>query len=303
MNAARWLLFAALTWMVGCVTFRWVLSGPSVGRADSRGARQLLEAQLAGLGLIGGVVGLAGLVGIGVGQLLQFRDPYSPILDEARLLLRTNWGTAWKAGLVGCTLTAIGFRVASRPRILDRAPMAWLFPTVVAGALSFFPSFTGHAIGSSRLTWLAVALDGAHVIAAGSWIGTLGVMVVLHLRTRSGAPPVRSLLSAAVPRFSKVALASAATLAVSGLFASWLHLPSAGSLLSSAYGRLLLAKVVVVLIVAALGRANWRSWMRRVRAGEEPELSLRSAVPELILAQIVLVVTAVFVGTAPPTTP
>jgi len=170
-------------------------------------------------------------------------------------------------------------------------------------ALAAFPAFVGHAIGSERLTALAVVADGLHVLAAGAWLGSLGVIVLVFIFLRGPGAGGNSPPGDLVPRFSAVALGSAAVLATTGLFASWLHLPSASALLESGYGRLLLLKLAVVGSVAAFGFGNWRRWVRSLRIRSTPELHSRWALLEMTVAHIVLAVTAVLVGTAPPDGP
>ena len=177
--------------------------------------------------------------------------------------------------------------------------MGWILVTALVLGLTFFPAFVGHAIGSERLTALAVAADGLHVLAAGTWLGSLGVMLVLFFYP-GFAGTDRSALGELVPGFSAVALGSAAILVSTGLFASWLHLPSASALVGSGYGLLLLAKLTVVASVAGLGYVSWRRWQRSLRDRGTAEIHPRLALTELIIAHVVLALTAALVGTAPP---
>lgn len=295
MSVARWLLFTALVEMIGCVGVRWLLAGID---ADEDDPRQALEERIARWGLIFAVLGVLGMLGLGVGQLLAFRDPFAPIRDEASLLfLRTDWGRTWFEGLTLLLLVTWLF-AALRRRTGGGRPW-WPPITLGVAVLAFFPSMTGHAVGSDRLTVLAVAADGLHVLAAGAWIGGLTLMLALFGPTGRGRARARVLLPALLPRFSNVAVASASTLMVTGLFAAWLHVPTWGALLDSGYGRLLVAKVVLVLVVAALGGLSWRAWTRRRRMDESLAMP-SSAMVELLVAQAVLAVTAVLVATPFP---
>ena len=102
-----------------------------------------------------------------------------------------------------------------------------------------------------------------------------------------------------VPAFSPVAMVSVATLVLTGSVASWAHLESVSSLWTTPYGRLLLLKVVVVAGVLAMGALNWRRLTPRLSEEDGPRAMRRSALVELALANVVLIVTAVLVRTSP----
>ena len=101
--------------------------------------------------------------------------------------------------------------------------------------------------------------------------------------------------------FSPLALVAVATLAATGLFASVLHLESAADLFTTAYGRRLGLKLVLVAGVMALGAFNWRRVKPRLEAGDaDASVLLRSAATEIAVGALVLLVTAVLVVTPPP---
>lgn len=100
--------------------------------------------------------------------------------------------------------------------------------------------------------------------------------------------------------FSPLALFGAAAVVASGVVASYAHVGSVGNLFSSAYGRLLLVKLAVVLTVVAFGWRNWKRMTPRLRELGDRAM-LRSVAGEVLLAILVLAVTAVLVITPPPT--
>ncbi|MDX1568603.1 MAG: hypothetical protein R3223_12430, partial [Longimicrobiales bacterium] len=226
MILARWILFTGLVWMGGCVTVRWLLAGSrgvdrtaseaGPGRAGpvrddpaATARRKRLEGRLARWGFFAAGLTFAGVLTLGVAQLLEFRDPFAPLRSEAALLfLRTSWGQAWIAAVVGLCSAMAAFG-------LVRGRGSWVLVTVLVVALAFFPALTGHAVGTEELTVLAVLADGAHVLAAGAWIGSLGVIMLLAIPSRA-AHPDGEVLPELLPRFSATALISAGVLALTG---------------------------------------------------------------------------------------
>ena len=172
------------------------------------------------------------------------------------------------------------------------------FVGVLAVAASFM--FDGHTASVEP----AVVAKGAsfiHVLAAGVWFGGLVVMATtLTRRWRSGIP-----LDAApmAIRFSRAAAVALAVAAAAGIALTGTILDSPGDLLSSTWGRVLLAKVALVVAVAAAGGYNH---FKIVPAFDEdatnPQTSerLRKVVRlEAELLIVVVALTAILVGAAP----
>ena len=233
-------------------------------------------------------------------QLADFRDPFVPWREDAAILLGTGWGRIWILGTVGSILMPVLFLAASPAvrRGAARRP-SWVLATVLALAMCVFPALTGHASGSDNLGALLIPADTLHVLAAGSWIGGLLFVLVADGWERRRDGPDGSLLADLVPVFSPVALVSAGVLLATGTLAAFVHVESVGALFASTYGRLLLAKVALVLLVMILGAINWRR-LTPLLLDENADAPIRSsAIRELVIAQLVIVVTALLVHTSP----
>lgn len=233
-------------------------------------------------------------------------------------------------GFAGAIVTAIMYVTMSLPRIAARSH------TSLAGAItSSGPTLIGAiclalivigfalALGHVRLGWALAAagvvigpltnlfygqwlraVNPVHRLAGGLWIGTLFLMLmagftaVLH----SDLPPIRrgSIAANMVHRFSPLALIAFAILGITGLTTAWTHLKRINALWTTAYGWTLIAKLVVVLVVVALGGWNWRK--QRPLLGTESAAAVlrRSATAEVIAATIVLVITSVLVSLPSP---
>ena len=294
----RAVLFAGLMGMIGAALFAWRIAPvfPGDGRRSAHDGA-------------GRVMGWAGvLVSIAIAarlvqQAAAFADTPAQWPTAVPLVLgSTTWGRGWilqALALVGALLVA--------PRGLRSRGNSSSALGVALLALSASPALSGHAVGAPRFTVLAVALDTAHVVAAGTWLGTLALLAVVALPiVRASAPTVErpgALAVAVLARFSPVALASAAILALTGAFAAWLHLETLSALWSTDYGRMLIRKLVLLAGVGAAGAYNWKVNTPRIAAHDAPadlRALRRSVMVELLLAAALVAVTAVLVATPLP---
>jgi copper transport protein len=265
---AGYLAFAVLLGVVAFVTW----CSPA-SRAD--GSAQLM----ARIGLGGGVLTtVAGLlvqgpyaVGAGWGRAFDLS-----LLQET---VATPFGVAllWRLALYGALFFAIW-------------ALEWLEPVGArwmagAGLLALAVTFaeSGHGAASGKVTDLAV--DTAHVFAAGIWVGGLVVLVVAG----------RSVERRALEQFSRLAMTSVLVLVATGVVNSLFRVSQPAQLWQTRYGVLLLTKVALVgtaLAAAALSR-------RRLRTAGSPLGSVRV---EAGVTVVVLALTAVLTLTAPPPT-
>lgn len=289
---AGWTLFVGLTLLIGAVVARWAIlprAGLSEGRPRSTSVQVTTRVALTAT-----VLTIIGLAFFFLRQLLEFRDPFAPWTEDAALLLRTGWGRSWMLASAAAFLCAGALLGAALGR---RA--GWVVATPTAMALGVFPSLTGHAAGVDRLRGLTLAADTFHVWAAGAWIGGLAVVVYLDLAARRTLPGGGDPLPGLVRAFSPVAVVSVGTLVLTGSFAAWTHLPAPSALVSTGYGRTLVVKVALVLIAFGLGARNYRVLTPRLGTASGNRSLRRSATIELVVAQAVLVATAVLVRLSP----
>jgi putative copper export protein len=204
----------------------------------------------------------------------QFAALEMPIARETLsvILGKTTWGQGWSllVGVAVVGLAAAFARGAPRLQLL----LALLLAAAMGGL--------GHA-AADETVWLSRSLDAVHVVGAGLWIGALACL--------PASPSVSTWA-----RFSRLAEVSAPLVVLSGGVSAWRRVSEASvsTIVAADYGRLLIGKIVLVLVVLALGAAH----RRRVRRHDTP--TSRSVRAELALAVVVLVVTAVLTGTAPP---
>lgn len=212
------------------------------------------------------------------------------------MVAHTMWGWSWLAQLVLGVWIYAGFRRVSRGKD------GWGFTRAGALLLAFTPAFAGHAIAAERWIPFAVLSDGIHVLGASGWLGTLAVLLLIGLTGALRLPgadrgPVAADL---VNAFSPVALVFAGTSAATGAFSALVHIGRIADLWESRYGQALLLKLGVLSVVAATGAWNWRKV--RPRMGDEIAARRigRSGTVELLVAVVVLLVTAVLVALPTP---
>jgi copper transport protein len=157
--------------------------------------------------------------------------------------------------------------------------------------------YAGHA-SAGDLVPLAFVADWVHVAAMATWLGGLLVLLMGPLRAATEADdqtPTFPMLAA----FSEWALNAVTLIVATGLFAAWRNVRDVGALTATHYGRLLLWKsgvVVVVVVVARLSRRHAEGLDRR--AGAPLPVLRRTVLAEGAGALAVLVITAFLTGTA-----
>ncbi|HZS61935.1 MAG TPA: CopD family protein [Gemmatimonadaceae bacterium] len=238
---------------------------------------------------LGGYAALLLLVGAGIRLWDQYANLVDPTMTGGErwqffgaMTLHTQWGRIWIASVVLAIIAWIGF-----------AKKAWPVMIMVALALAATPSLAGHAMGDKAHPIVTIAADAIHVTAASAWLGTLFVMALVVILPRHGGTLT------CVRAFSPTALIAASTLAITGLWAAYVHVGTWAAVLGSSYGRTLCIKLVCVACVAAVGAYNWRWATPRLAAGHERAMT-NSARAELVFGALVLLVTAILVATPLP---
>ncbi len=264
----RWLGVTGLAaqaaiWPLWLFVARPALAATGSVHEGARRSRRLARAGFA-IGLAAAVVTLfaQGLVAL----------PGDPVGGALALLSGSRWGWLWLARLAGiCLLAALLERSdweRSRPRSLA---------SVAALALSLLVpvpfALNAHAAAVLDGAATAIAAQYVHVAGAAFWAGGLVLLsaAVIPSVWPAGDAARRSALAIALPRFSAVAGAVWVLLAISGVYAAWLHVGSLPALLTPGYGLALLGKLLFLLPILALAALNrWRFLPRIERSAGGP---------------------------------
>jgi copper transport protein len=247
--------------------------------------------------------------------------PLSRALDATLLAqtLGTRFGGIWAVRVLLLLLLVAFLRVWVQGVAAWTRTSAWVAVGVLAAALAVTPALSGHAARGPDVAVGAV-VGVVHFSAAAVWFGGL---VLLGTCLLPGAE-VGGLR--AVPRFSSVAFTAMVVIVVTGLAQGWRQVGSLQALGETAYGRLLVAKVGVFLLLLAVAARSRvlvrRKLMARVlvgaaasprpaRGASRPGLSeaadaeslwllRRLVLAEVIIALVVLAVTALLGIATPP---
>jgi putative copper export protein len=158
---------------------------------------------------------------------------------------------------------------------------------------------SSHAMGAETARTFWVAADGIHALAAGTWIGTL-IVVLTAARPRTLSTEGAALLAAQLRAFSPLAVVSVTALLVMGGALALDHLAGLSNLWRTTYGRILTAKVGLAGAVMLTGLWNWRKGLPSSDTPEGSATVQRHATLEVSLALGVLLLTAVLVHSAKP---
>ncbi|MBI0294687.1 copper resistance protein CopC/CopD [Streptomyces sp. PRKS01-29] len=201
--------------------------------------------------------GLGGVLDLGrLGNVLSTK-PGAALLSRLLLL---GAAAVFLAVLFGSYTRRTGEREADARRRQDLAFGLGFGGTVMAVGLAATWAMAEHAsVGLQRQ--LAMPVDVIHLIAVGVWLGGLASLAVT---LRAGEPIGR----AAVRRFSRLAFGSVVALVVTGLYQSWRQVGSWGALTDTEYGRWLLVKVGLVVVLVGIAAVS-RRWTGRLTDATE----------------------------------
>ncbi|HVV13578.1 copper resistance D family protein [Amycolatopsis sp.] len=266
------------------------------GGADQGRARKVVV-----VGWVLGFVGTIAAVGLEGAWIAQ--RPPSDFLDWDLIsqVLDVHFGQIWFARtllwLLGGVVLA---QLLQRGRFAAGSP-AWRTGLAVVGfGLLRTTGMTGHASESARPV-LAQIADFLHVLGICAWLGGL-VMLLFGLLSRRKPDE----LSAVLPRYSKLAMGSVLLIIAAGVVLTWQTLGSVAKLFSTDYGRTLLVKIVVLLVVLLVAQGS-RGWVNRrldfavVLRGQSGTVRpfVYSVAAETVLVIVVLVAASLLVTASP----
>ena len=294
-SLSRAVSFAGVLLVVGVIVFNLLV----VARSD-RIPRELvwrMESRAAIVGVSASMITIIAAFSRILFEVRMVRSmPGMEATTMQSVLMTTAWGAAMRLQIIAALLALIAFTIA-----IKRIRGAWLIASLAGLVVAPTLALTGHAAAGTRLTALLISTDCLHVIGASSWLGNLACVMFIGvpILVRDGGEDRWQSVAALVNTFSPVALASATIVVLSGVIASWIHLEHLSSLWLTAYGKVLLLKLALVMVTILIGAYNFRR-VQPVLVREEGTAKLRrSAAAELSTAALIILVTGFLTGVAP----
>jgi copper transport protein len=296
---ARGLMLAASTLLLGGALFTVLVVEPTAAERGRAGAIlwPALGSRFANVGAIAASVLIVALVfdlasqaasAGGTGLLGAVgRD------DLARLLLTsTRYGFAWVLKLAAGVLLMVMMLLVW---MLGRRGGAGIWEiAIAAGSLMLLAhALSSHAAAAQGGDMVGLPLpvisDWVHLVAAATWVGGLAYMGLVLFPTfralKLSNEDRRAFLGRSVPRFSRLAIASVALLALTGTYNLLVHSQDVAAILGSQYGQVLLVKVALFVLLVALGAVNLlrlSSRLLETRSQLEHGATAVGAVPALL---------------------
>jgi putative copper export protein len=205
-------------------------------------------------------------------------------------LTGTRYGEVWVWRMLGLLVVsaAVGLGLWGPER---RSHAALTLATLVGLFVPLTFSLLSHAAAQPEGAPAAIVADALHLVAAAIWGGgvvLLAVVLLPALRPFSNGA-WRDVLRVAIPRFSVLAVGAWGILLLSGLYAAWLQVGSLPGLTETPYGRTLLLKGALLLLILIL--AAWHFWQGKDLARSRfPRLSATLALEALLVIAVLLVV-------------
>jgi len=291
--AWRFLHFATLMVLFGAALFRLHAVGdfqapPAVRRAFRR--------WLWRLSMVAAVAALISALGWLVAITVDMTGDVAEALDFdaiAMVLTETEFGLIWLCRLAILSLLVVLLAViglaGSGLRGSGNSPRRAI--AILAGLALASLSGVGHAImDAGTASMVHQVADAVHLLAAAVWLG--GLVALSRLLAGAATDPDWTALARhALPRFSAMALVAVGLVVASGVANTAFLLDSPGALLNTAYGRVLFAKVALVVLMIALGALNRQVLLPRIASTARSEVLIplrRSVTAEIALGVAVL---------------
>jgi copper transport protein len=294
-TALRWTELVAVMTLVGAVIFRLFVV-PAAGLPDPIAVDAAERARRLAMGALM-LFALATLTRLAAeSNLIAGTATRWAAMDM--VVRGTRWGHSWLVGAVGALAGLVGFPAARRGRA------GWMIAAVGVLGIALSEGMTGHAGASTHRLPLAIATDLAHFLGAGGWLGGLTLVLLAGLpalRPLNGAERARA-GSRLLRSYHQSAMECVALVIVTAVIAAWLRLGTLDALWTTAYGRILMIKIGLVLVVLGFGVYHSRTVVIHDWHDDTKVRFQRTATVELLVGALIVAVTAVLAATALPMT-
>ncbi len=216
---------------------------------------------------------------------LSWMEVWDPSILKA-LLLNTTFGKVWLVQFTVLVLLAI---LSSRS-FAKKSPLSLWISFTLGISLLAAKAITSHAFTATN-KYLAITMDTLHLVSASIWIGSIIAMVILlPLRKKEeGKIFFRGMIHLYFPWGVLTVLVLAAT----GVYSSFLYVPTIYSLFHTNYGRVLVVKVILFFIMLVF------AFLNSVKGRKCSENGWKSSLWGEVITGLVVLVVAVILTNLP----
>ncbi len=319
--SARFLELATIGGLLGLVSFRWLIWRPSLRRLfEPDGQRRRAEAWgQDGYWVAFGVLALLAMLSIGWSLVVQTATVFgtsvsTAIGDTAAISIVLGDTRVGELIQLRAALLFVAFALAAwqflseQPGQADRSRRAPEARAASIAALLVVAlgvlGYQGHA-SVAPAPVLQVPSHVIHTVAVGIWlVGLAGTIWVLARGPRALGPPGQSLGGLVLTRYARIALVLLVAVVVTGFIRLVGQIEDPAQLWTTAYGRVVLFKLVVLtpVIFLALWSGRIVTALRRLRT-RPPRAALALIPPrgvlELGLGIVIVIAAALLAGEVP----
>lgn len=208
-----------------------------------------------------------------VTQLAADTTPRELLTTAAAVLFETEFGPAWIVRLLAaCVL--LGSVVVSRRLRTVMVPAAILLGT---------DAWLGHAaMGLGPIGWAQTGVQLLHLLAAGAWLGALPLLGTEVIRVHRH---LDAQAASVLKRFSPAGMLLVGGIAATGAVNTCFLLGFPPSL-AGTYGRVLLVKVALFLLMAAVASVNRFHFMPQLERAEMTRAGYRSLSRSILIEML-----------------
>ncbi|UQD50960.1 copper resistance protein [Bacillus methanolicus] len=291
----RWLLYMGIALYLGVIFFHLFIY-----RAEHQESSkvQSKSKKIIWLSLLGIAISL--LLNLPLQTSINADVTWSQAFTPSLLketLNHTSFGLIWVVQMMIFGILVITTYFAIKRGSLS-SMKAWGASLIFIMGLLITKSLTSHASGHQHEI-IPVALDFLHLLAASVWIGILSAIAIIlprsHPETENGHQS-RLLYWRVIQRFSPWAIGAVIIIFATGMYGSFMYVPTFYSLIHTSYGRVLLGKIILFFFMFLLGAYHFNQGKKRVRQKLGWTLRL-----ELAIGVIVILMAAILTNLPPAT--
>jgi len=277
----RWLQYISNACFVGLIFFYLLVMPKDIRELQSvdKRFRKLISTSLT-------LLFLSILLSLPLQATIESGIPWSEVFSFSLLeniLTNTSYGHSWLIQMaILITLALLTTFLGSA----ERTKRIILWACFCLGiAVLWTKSLTSHAAAQSNQL-LTIAMDFLHLFAASIWIGSLiGFVGLLSLRKNTD---FKQDYLKMIKKFSKWGLILVLLLTFTGIYGSLLYIPNLLALFHTNYGRVLLCKVSLFVLMVLVASVNFYKGKKGTAKGLGATLK-----GELLIGLIILVLSVV----------